>query len=45
MHLSEQVYSKIILSDKALFSLISDPDLEGKMLTTTMQFIKKSRIL
>lgn len=32
---------KTILSDKALFSLISDPDLEGKMLTTTVQFTQE----
>lgn len=30
--------NKTILSDKAIFSLISDPELEGKVLSTTVQF-------
>ena len=30
--------SKTILSDKAIVSLISDPDLEGKVLSTTVQY-------
>ena len=33
--------SKTILSDKAVVSLISDPDLEGKLLATTIQFAQE----
>lgn len=32
---------KTILSDKAIVSLISDPDLEGKVLSTTVQFTQE----
>lgn len=32
---------KTILSDKAIVSLISDPDLEGKVLSTTVQFAQE----
>jgi len=33
---------KTILSDKAIMSLISDPDLEGKVLSTTVQYAQVS---
>lgn len=33
--------NKTILSDKAIVSLISDPELEGKMLSTTIQFAQE----
>jgi chromosome partitioning protein len=33
--------SKTILSDKAIVSLISDPELEGKVLSTTVQFTQE----
>lgn len=32
---------KTILSDKAIMSLISDPDLEGKVLSTTVQYAQE----
>lgn len=33
--------AKTILSDKAIMSLISDPELEGKVLSTTVQFAQE----
>lgn len=33
--------SKTILSDKAVVTLISDPDLEGKVLSTSVQFTQE----